>query len=275
MKRVPWYAKGNKAVKNLAGLAVAAVSKRMAFPTDRTDLLNKLQEGRDEEGNLMGREELTAEALTQLIAGSDTTSNSSCAITYYLALNQNAQKKLQKELDEALGPHDEAAVPTYSQLKSLPYLAASINEGLRMHSTSGIGLPRLVPQGGLTILGKTFPPGTVLSVPSYSLHRDTKVWGVDSEEYRPERWFDLNEKGAGEAGGLDVGKDVRGFNAFSYGPRACVGRNLASMELLIIIATIFHRYEFVLEQPDKKFETREGFLRKPVECRVGMRRRDV
>jgi benzoate 4-monooxygenase len=36
--------------------------------------LSKLQEGRDDEGNLMGREELTAEALTQLIAGSDTTS---------------------------------------------------------------------------------------------------------------------------------------------------------------------------------------------------------
>lgn len=74
VKRLPWYAKGNKAVKNLAGLAVAAIAKRLAFPTDRTDLLSKLQEGKDDDGNPMGREELTAEALTQLIAGSDTTS---------------------------------------------------------------------------------------------------------------------------------------------------------------------------------------------------------
>lgn len=73
-KRLPWFAKGNEAVKNLAGLAVAAVSKRLANPTDRTDLLSKLQEGKDDEGKPMGREELTAEALTQLIAGSDTTS---------------------------------------------------------------------------------------------------------------------------------------------------------------------------------------------------------
>ncbi len=101
VKRIPWYAKGNKAVKNLAGLAVAAVSKRLALPTDRTDLLSKLQDGKDDDGNPMGREELTAEALTQLIAGSDTTSkyvagficliydspscSSSCAITYHLA----------------------------------------------------------------------------------------------------------------------------------------------------------------------------------------------
>ena len=64
-------------------MAIAAVSKRMAESTEkkaerdavgRTDLLAKLQEGKDEDGNPMGQKELTAEALTQLIAGSDTTS---------------------------------------------------------------------------------------------------------------------------------------------------------------------------------------------------------
>ena len=40
-------------------------------------------EGRDEKGEKLGREELTAEALTQLIAGSDTTSNTSCAWLYW------------------------------------------------------------------------------------------------------------------------------------------------------------------------------------------------
>jgi benzoate 4-monooxygenase len=74
VRLLPWYRKGGIAVKNLAGLAVAAVAKRFTAPTDRVDLLSKLQEGRDDEGNLMGRKELTAEALTQLIAGSDTTS---------------------------------------------------------------------------------------------------------------------------------------------------------------------------------------------------------
>lgn len=74
IRLLPWYRKGSTAVKNLAGLAVAAVAKRLTTPTDRVDLLSQLQAGRDDEGNPMGREELTAEALTQLIAGSDTTS---------------------------------------------------------------------------------------------------------------------------------------------------------------------------------------------------------
>lgn len=73
-KKLPWFSKGQKAVKSLAGIAVAAVSDRLQNPSDRMDLLQKLQTARDDEGKPMGPGELTAEALTQLIAGSDTTS---------------------------------------------------------------------------------------------------------------------------------------------------------------------------------------------------------
>ncbi|KAI0701997.1 cytochrome P450 monooxygenase [Cytidiella melzeri] len=260
-KQLPWFKRGQQAVKDLAGIAIAAVAKRLATPVDRVDLLSKLQEGRDDEGNAMGGEELTAEALTQLIAGSDTTSNSSCAITYHLAKNPDVQRKLQKELDEALG-HEDDPVATFEQVKRLEYLQAVIDEALRIHSTSGIGLPRVVPEGGLTIKDHYFPEGAVLSVPTYTIHRDTEVWGNDPDTFRPERWFEQEQKAVQKT-----------FNPFSFGPRSCVGRNLANMELLIIISSILRRFEFVLEDPDKPFDTAEGFLRKPVECIVGMRRR--
>jgi benzoate 4-monooxygenase len=83
IKKFPWFARGNVAVQNLAGIAVAAVGKRLALDarlaevggsSARNDLLRRLQEARDEQGHPMGQAELTAEAMTQLIAGSDTTS---------------------------------------------------------------------------------------------------------------------------------------------------------------------------------------------------------
>ena len=69
----PWYRKGSAAMANLVGLAIAAVSKRLKTPTDRVDLLSTLRGSRDSEGKPMGRMELTAEALSLLGAGSDST----------------------------------------------------------------------------------------------------------------------------------------------------------------------------------------------------------
>lgn len=135
-----------------------------------------------------------------------------------------------------------------------------INETLRIHSTSSLGLPRLVPPGpGVTVHKHHFPQNTVLSVPAYTIHHSPAIWGPDADAFRPERWDSVTEE------------QKNAFIPFSYGPRACVGRNVAEMELALIVSTVFRRYEFELQQA--KLETREGFLRKPLGCEVGMRRR--
>ena len=90
----PFFHKGLGAVQNLAGIAIARVKVRLESPPDmdRIDLLARLMEGRDEKGELLGREELTAEALTQLIAGSDTTSNTSCALLYHVVRSEGFRR---------------------------------------------------------------------------------------------------------------------------------------------------------------------------------------
>ena len=125
-----------------------------------------------------------------------------------------------------------------------------------------MGLPRLVPAGpGVEIHGYHFPPGTALSVPAYTIHHSKEIWGDDAEEFKPERWEKerLTER------------QKNAFIPFSYGPRSCVGRNVAIMELALTVATVFRRYEFLLLQEELK--TREGFLRKPLGLNVGMRKR--
>ncbi|KAF1946219.1 cytochrome P450 3A3 [Clathrospora elynae] len=254
----PFFSQGIKAIENLAGMAIARVNARLEKPSDRVDLLARLMEGRDETGNKLCREELTAEALTQLIAGSDTTSNTSCAILYYCLTRPEVVKKLQQELDAVLPDID--AVPTFTQIKDLPYVDAVIKETMRIHSTSSLGLPRIIPPGpGITLCGHHFPQGTALSVPAYTIHHSTEIWGPDADEFRPERWEKVTEK------------QKAAFIPFSYGSRACVGRNVAEMELALIVGTVFRRYEFELRQG--KLETREGFLRKPLGLEVGMRKR--
>ena len=215
-------------------------------------------EGKDEKGEKLSRSELTAEALTQLIAGSDTTSNTSCAILYWVTKTPGVLQKLQKELDKTIP--DGMRIPTFDLVKDLKYMQNVINESLRIHSTSSIGLPRVVPPGkGIELLGHHFPPCTVLSVPAYTIHHSKEIWGNNADEFVPDRWNDLTER------------QKNGFIPFSYGPRSCVGRNVAEMELALIVATTFRRYDFELYQGE--LETREGFLRKPLECIVGIKMR--
>ncbi|KAJ7258960.1 cytochrome P450 [Mycena rebaudengoi] len=261
--RLAWYRARARSTRELTGMVIVAVSKRLAAPTDRVDILSLLQAGSDERGEPLGRKELTVEAQAFILAGSDTTANSTTAIIYLLAANPAVQARLQKELDEHLCIDDDP-VATHEQVKNLSYLDACINEGLRILSTSGLGLPRVVPQGGLAVCGRFFPAGSIVGVPSYTIHRDPDIWGNDPDVYRPERWFDPEKSAAMH----------KTFNPFSVGPRACVGRNLAGLELMLFVATLFRRYHFVLAEPEKPMETREGFIRKPLRCDVGIKRRN-
>ena len=146
------------------------------------------------------------------------------------------------------------------ELTSTLSLHSVISETLRIHSTSSLGLPRVVPPSGpVTILSHVFPPYTTLSVPAYTVHHSPHIWGPDAHLFRPERWAEgtLTEKQRGA------------FIPFSVGPRACVGRNVAEMELKLIVGTVARAYAFELRQEDLK--TREGFLRKPLGLDVRMR----
>ncbi|PYH37139.1 p450-domain-containing protein [Aspergillus neoniger CBS 115656] len=261
-----FFRDGIQAVEDLAGIAVARVNERlrpevMANNT-RVDLLARLMEGKDGNGEKLGRAELTAEALTQLIAGSDTTSNTSCAILYWCMRTPGVIEKLHKVLDEAI-PQD-VDVPTHSMVKDIPYLQWVIWETMRIHSTSAMGLPREIPAGNppVTISGHTFYPGDIVSVPSYTIHRSTEIWGPDAEQFVPERWDPARL----------TPRQKAAFIPFSTGPRACVGRNVAEMELLVICGTVFRLFEFEMQQ-EGPMETREGFLRKPLGLQVGMKRR--
>lgn len=134
------------------------------------------------------------------------------AITYHLARNQAAQAKLQAELDNALGAPNvdanEDDIPSYERLKNISYLQDVIHEGLRVHSTAGLGLPRVVPEGGLTVAGQTFVEGTEVSCPIYTMHRLKSIWGDDADAFNPDRWSGENKA-----------ELLQNFAPFSIGPR--------------------------------------------------------
>jgi cytochrome P450 len=194
--------------------------------------------------------ELVTEAQNLFNAAGENTEIALTNIIWLLVKNPQAADKLRQEVHEtfvaAQWPVDK--IPTYDLVKDLPYLRACIDEGLRLRPSLAGGLPRVVPPGGMQVSGEWFDEGTTISVSTHTVHRDPAIFHDSPEQYRPERWLELD------------GKEMqRGFLAFSQGGRACLGRNIAYFQMVLVIATLFSRYDFKLRSPDWELGQYETF----------------
>jgi hypothetical protein len=54
-------------------------------------------------------------------------------------------------------------------------------------------MERIVPAGGLKFDHYHIPEGTVVGIPQYVVHRDRNIYGADAEDFRPERWLEVDD----------------------------------------------------------------------------------
>lgn len=172
------------------------------------------------EGSLVGN------ADTLILAGSETTATSLSGLTWHLLKNPQCLSKLNEEVRGAFSSLDEI---TGDATAALPYLHACIEEGLRIFPPVALNLPRDCP--GAVIDGHYVPEGTVVGAETYTMHTDPRYWR-DPESFRPERWI-----------GEGLGDEKRAFQPFSYGPRACLGINMAYLELRIAVAKVVWTFD--------------------------------
>ncbi|RYP61314.1 hypothetical protein DL769_007763 [Monosporascus sp. CRB-8-3] len=135
--------------------------------------------------------------------------------------------------DEITALVAEGPEPTYTEIDRLQYLDHFIKENLRVFS-SATTLHRQAMED-LTIEGIPIPKGTIFDiVPSVTL-LNPRIWGNDADEIKPSRWEHLTE----------VQSSPYAFEAFSNGPRICLGRLFAYLELKILFVEIIRNYRFL------------------------------
>lgn len=229
----------------------------------RYDLFHRLVVDKNGEAMRLEFEEMFSEAAVLLIAGSDTTGTGVCNTLMYLMKDPARLEKLRKELDAAI-PKD-FTVASHEQVMNLPYLAACINESLRLRSPNAQGLPRVVSGKGATVCGYDLKPGTVVSVPTFTIHRNENYF-KDANSFIPERWIDNPDP--------EEERNLQKYVIpFSHGSRGCIGRNLANLELRVAVATIMSKFNFKLEKPDKEVDILERFNSNPEDFYVKVERR--
>ena len=139
---------------------------------------------------------------------------------------------------------NEEEIDNYSsnKLANCSYLRAVIDETMRMSPSVTGTVPREVLKGGIMIDGEYIPAGTTVGTGFYSLHRNPQYFH-EPFSYKPERWI---VGSSGEVTAESVELAQCGFFPFSFGPRGCIGRNLAYMELRSVIARTVWLYEMRL-----------------------------
>nr|AEV21227.1 elymoclavine monooxygenase [Periglandula ipomoeae] len=167
-----------------------------------------------------------------IAGGSDTTSYTTACAFFYILSSPIVCTKLVRELDE----HSSIIRDTfdYTKIQTLPYLNAVIKETLRISVPVPGCLPRVVPEGGVTLGSFSLPAGTAVSISQQAISFNNEIFS-SSHSFIPERWI------GPEAVGLDK------WNiAFSRGPRQCIGTTLAYLELRSVLAYFFSRFEMTL-----------------------------
>lgn len=222
-----------------------AIAARKENPSD--DLLSRFMKKKDSNGNAFPSSVLQWIALNFVLAGRDTSSVALSWFFYTVMQRPDVEKKVIGEIASVLcetrGSDTRKWVEeplAFEELERLEYLKAALAETLRLYPSVPEDSKYVVADDVLPD-GTAVPAGSAITYSIYSVGRMESIWGADCMEFRPERW--LSTDGAR----FEQSKDTYRFVAFNAGPRTCLGKDLAYLQMKSIVSAILlrHRLELV------------------------------
>ncbi|XP_066257183.1 probable cytochrome P450 6a14 [Euwallacea similis] len=184
--------------------------------------------------------DITANVFLMYVAGFETTSSTISFLMYELAIHQDIQEKVRKEILKVLAEVPDGHL-TYDHLQKMNYCDKVIQETLRRHSVAS-HIPRLcttdykIPDSNVII-----QKGTNVLIPSWSIHNDTEFF-PNPEQFDPEN-FSEESKAA---------RPKLTFLAFGKGPRQCFGMRFAYLELKLTLVKYLKNYKYSLNEKTPK-----------------------
>ena len=208
------------------------------------DLISRFLEKSKKDNTTMTNDELRDIVLNFMIAGRDTTA---CALTwcmYELSLHpehadlirqETKDNKILSSSSKNQDPHDETvAKERYAALNQMKYTEAYIYEVLRLHPSVPIDIKYSINKDVLPD-GTIIPPGVLVCYSPYVLGRNPKVWSnlkYPIDAFHPNRWMEKETK-----------PNTYAYPQFNAGPRLCLGKGLAMLEIKLGMAMLLNEFE--------------------------------
>jgi cytochrome P450 len=166
-------------------------------------------------------------------AGADTTGTALGSTLRFMLLDEKIFRRAHEEIHAAdQAGHLTTPVQFEETRQRLPFFVACIKESLRLNPPATNLFARIAPAGGKVIDGHFVPAGTEITSQSYVVQRNKELYGEDAELFRPERWLE-SEKRSFE---LEAAQFT-----FGMGPRVCLGKDIAIMELYKLLPEVSRR----------------------------------
>lgn len=193
-------------------------------------LLEAMLAMRDAPASGLTDEQVSANVLTLLLAGEDTTANSIAWTLLYVATNPALQQRL---FDSACGVLGSAPVcPDYGSLKQLDLFEAVCTETGRLRPVAAVN--SFEPLEDVCLADIMLPAGTKM----FFLNRPATVDARNFSnplQFDPDRWLHDGHH-AREA------HESHAYLQFGAGPRVCPGRHLASVEMRLVLSMLMSNF---------------------------------
>ena len=165
----------------------------------------------------------------------------------------DAQEKILSELRSIFAEAKDELPLSFDKVQPsyLPYVSAVFNESLRFYPPVPVELKESTAETTFPD-GTWLPKGSVVIWATWAMGRSKNLWGEDADTFRPERWLISSEEGERST---QKPMSAFAFPVFNGGPRACLGKKMAELLAVHVIACLIWKYEFA-EVFDK--ETKPG-----------------
>ena len=227
--------------------------RRRSAGCERSDLLTRLLEAKDENGARMSDRQVRDEVLTLFVAGHETTATGLAWTLYYACRDPDLYAAIEQEAD-AVGD-----APSVLDLPRLGLCLRAFKEALRLQPPVYVfGRDSREP---VTIAGYELPVPTNVMLSPWALHHSARLWR-DPERFDPARFLPERE----------AAQHRYAYLPFGAGPRVCLGNHFAYMEAQLALAVLLRRYRFELLGEDEPEPS--ATLRPKHGVRVRVRRRE-
>ncbi|GLJ31566.1 hypothetical protein SUGI_0633380 [Cryptomeria japonica] len=173
-----------------------------------------------------------------ILAGRDTTSSALTWFFWLLSSHPRVEKNIYAEITRIIAAREESSLCfPYEELKKMQYLQAALCESMRLY-------PPVPSDTKQALEDDVLPDGTVVRkgmrviYHPYAMGRMESVWGSDCLEFKPERWLSKTENGSV----VFVAHNAFKYPVFQAGPRVCLGKEMAFIQMKSIAASIIEEF---------------------------------